>query len=148
MPDQFWSPATNQREDEYGGSLDNRMRFSVRVLQAMRDAVGPELLIGVRMVADEAWEIGLTRQDGFEIARRFAAGGVVDFLNIIRGHMDTDNVAGGRHPDPRHGHRPAPGLRRRGACGHPLPRLPRRPHQMTWRRPGTPSPRASSTWLA
>ena len=92
LPDQFWSPATNQREDEYGGSLDNRMRFSVRVLQAMRDAVGPELLIGVRMVADEAWEIGLTRQDGFEIARRFAAGGVVDFLNIIRGHMDTDNA--------------------------------------------------------
>ena len=92
LPDQFWSPATNHRQDEYGGSLDNRMRFSARVLQAMRDAVGPDFLIGVRMVADEAWDIGLTREDGIEIARRFAGGGVVDFLNIIRGHMDTDNA--------------------------------------------------------
>ena len=92
LPDQFWSPATNHRDDEYGGSLDNRVRFSARVLQAMRDAVGPDFLIGVRMVADEAWDIGLTREDGIEIARRFAGGGVVDFLNIIRGHMDTDNA--------------------------------------------------------
>ncbi len=92
FPDQFWSPATNQRSDEYGGSLDNRMRFSVRVLEAMRAATGPDFLIGVRMVADEDWDIGLTREDGMEIARRFAAGGTVDFLNIVRGHMDTDNA--------------------------------------------------------
>jgi 2,4-dienoyl-CoA reductase-like NADH-dependent reductase (Old Yellow Enzyme family)/thioredoxin reductase len=92
LPDQFWSPATNHRDDEYGGTLDGRMRFSLRVLQAMRDAVGPDLLIGVRMVADEAWDIGLTRDDGVAIARRFAAGGVVDFLNIIRGHIDSDNA--------------------------------------------------------
>ena len=57
LPDQFWSPATNQRDDEYGGALENRMRFSVRVLQAMRDAVGPGFLIGVRMVADEDWDM-------------------------------------------------------------------------------------------
>ena len=92
FPDQFWSPATNQRTDAYGGSLDNRMRFSVRVLEAMRAAVGPKFLIGVRMVADEDWDIGLSRADGMEIARRFAAGGTVDFLNIVRGHMDTDNA--------------------------------------------------------
>ena len=92
LPDQFWSPATNHRDDEYGGSLDNRMRFSVRVLQAMRDAVGPGFLIGVRMVADEDWDIGLSREEGIEIARRFAGGGLVDFLNIVRGHMDTDNA--------------------------------------------------------
>jgi 2,4-dienoyl-CoA reductase-like NADH-dependent reductase (Old Yellow Enzyme family)/thioredoxin reductase len=101
LPDQFWSPATNQRSDEYGGSLDNRMRFSVRVLQAMRNAVGPDFLIGIRMVADEDWDIGLCRADGIEIARRFAAGGVVDFLNIVRGHMDTDNALS--HVIPIHG---------------------------------------------
>ncbi|HYZ63742.1 MAG TPA: N-methylproline demethylase, partial [Acetobacteraceae bacterium] len=89
LPDQFWSPATNQRDDEYGGSLENRMRFSLRVLQAMRDAVGPDLLIGARMVADEDWEIGLSKADGIEIARRLASGGGVDFLNIIRGHVDS-----------------------------------------------------------
>ncbi len=101
LPDQFWSPATNYRDDEYNGSLENRMRFSVRVLQAMRDAVGPDFLIGVRMVADEDWDVGLTRADGVEIAKRFAGGGVVDFLNIIRGHMETDNALS--HVIPIHG---------------------------------------------
>ena len=101
LPDQFWSPATNHRNDEYNGSLENRMRFSVRVLQAMRNAVGPDFLIGVRMVADEDWDVGLTRADGVEIARRFAGGGVVNFLNIIRGHMETDNALS--HVIPIHG---------------------------------------------
>ena len=41
--DQFWSPATNQRDDEYGGSLDNRLRFTFEVLDAIRAAVGPGL---------------------------------------------------------------------------------------------------------
>jgi 2,4-dienoyl-CoA reductase-like NADH-dependent reductase (Old Yellow Enzyme family) len=90
LPDQFWSPATNKRQDAFGGSLDNRMDFSLRVMRAMRAAVGPGFLLGVRMVADEAWEIGLSREEGIEIACRFRASGVVDFLNIIRGHIDTD----------------------------------------------------------
>ncbi len=92
LPDQFWSPTTNTRDDAYGGDLDRRMHFSLRVLRAMREAVGPEFIIGLRMVADEAWDVGLTREDGMEIARRFKASGLVDFLNIIRGHIDTDNA--------------------------------------------------------
>ncbi len=90
LPDQFLSPATNRREDAYGGSLENRMRFSLRVLGAMRAAVGPDFLLGVRMVADEDWEIGLSREEGIEIARRFRDSGLIDFLNIIRGHIDSD----------------------------------------------------------
>jgi len=90
LPDQFWSPATNRRDDQYGGSLENRMRFSLRVLEAMRTAVGPGFLLGVRMVADEDWEIGLSRDEGIEIAQRLRDSGLVDFLNIIRGHIDSD----------------------------------------------------------
>jgi len=90
LPDQFWSPATNRRTDAYGGDLDRRMHFSLRVLRAMREAVGERFIIGLRMVADEDWETGLTRENGMEIARRFKASGLVDFLNIIRGHIDTD----------------------------------------------------------
>jgi N-methyl-L-proline demethylase len=90
LPDQFWSPATNRRTDAYGGDLDRRMHFSLRVLRAMRDAVGERFIIGLRMVADEDWATGLTREDGLEIARRFKASGLVDFLNIIRGHIDSD----------------------------------------------------------
>jgi 2,4-dienoyl-CoA reductase-like NADH-dependent reductase (Old Yellow Enzyme family) len=88
--DAFWSPATNQRDDDYGGSLDNRLRFTHRVLDAMRAAVGPEFIIGVRMAADEDWGKGLSREEGVEIARRLVAGGQIDFLNITRGHIDTD----------------------------------------------------------
>ena len=88
--DAFWSPATNQREDEYNGSLDNRLRFTFRVLDAIRAAVGSEFIVGVRMVADEQWEKGLSREDGIEIAQRLVATQQVDFLNIIRGHIESD----------------------------------------------------------
>jgi N-methyl-L-proline demethylase len=88
--DGFWSPATNRRDDAYGGSLDNRLRFTFEVLDAVRAAVGPDFIVGIRMVADEDWQAGLSRADGIEIARRLAAGGQVDFLNIIRGHIETD----------------------------------------------------------
>jgi 2,4-dienoyl-CoA reductase-like NADH-dependent reductase (Old Yellow Enzyme family) len=88
--DQFWSPATNQRDDEYGGSLDNRLRFTHRVLSAIRDRVGADFIVGVRMVADEDWEQGLSKEEGVEIAHRLVASGQVDFLNLIRGHIDSD----------------------------------------------------------
>ncbi|HEV7245747.1 MAG TPA: NAD(P)-binding protein [Shinella sp.] len=90
LMDGFWSPATNRREDEYGGSLDNRLRFSDMVLEAVRKAVGPDFIVGIRMVADEDWDIGLSREEGIEIARRLAGSGKVDFLNIIKGHIDHD----------------------------------------------------------
>jgi 2,4-dienoyl-CoA reductase-like NADH-dependent reductase (Old Yellow Enzyme family) len=90
LMDGFWSPATNRREDEFGGSLDNRLRFSDMVLEAVRKAVGPDFIVGIRMVADEDWDIGLSKREGIEIARRLAGSGKVDFLNIIKGHIDHD----------------------------------------------------------
>lgn len=90
LMDQFWSPATNRRDDAYGGSLENRLRFSMQVLDAVRQSVGPDFVVGIRMVADEDWDKGLSRDEGVEIARRIAASGKVDFLNIIRGHIETD----------------------------------------------------------
>ncbi|MBR0556801.1 NADH:flavin oxidoreductase [Ciceribacter sp. L1K23] len=90
LMDSFWSPATNRREDDFGGSLENRMRFSNMVVDAVRKAVGPDFIVGIRMVADEDWDRGLSREEGVEIARRFAASGKIDFLNIIRGHIDHD----------------------------------------------------------
>ncbi|MCO5163051.1 MAG: NADH:flavin oxidoreductase [Mesorhizobium sp.] len=90
LMDQFWSPATNTRDDEYGESLDNRLRFTHRVVDAVRAAVGPDFIVGIRMVADEELAAGLSREEGVEIARRLAGGGKVDFLNIIRGSIETD----------------------------------------------------------
>jgi N-methyl-L-proline demethylase len=88
--DGFWSPATNYREDEHGGSLENRLRFTFEVMAAIRDAVGVDFIVGVRLVADEDRQNGLSRDDGVEIARRLVASGTIDFLNVIRGHIDTD----------------------------------------------------------
>lgn len=88
--DQFWSPATNHRTDAYGGSLDNRLRFGFEVMEAVRRRVGPDFIVGTRMVCDEDQDRGLSRQEGVDIARRIAASGLVDFINVIRGHIDTD----------------------------------------------------------
>lgn len=88
--DQFWSPLTNELDDAFGGDLDNRMRFSLQVLTAIRERVGPDFLIGIRYVADEVLEGGLTKSDGLEISRKLKESGLVDFLNVIRGHIETD----------------------------------------------------------
>lgn len=88
--DSFWSPALNHRTDDYGGSLDNRLRFLWRVIDAIRIAVGYEFIVGIRMVADEQREFGLGKKEGVEIARRVATSGQFDFINVIRGHVDTD----------------------------------------------------------
>ncbi|WP_420549561.1 FAD-dependent oxidoreductase [Curvivirga sp.] len=90
LMDQFWSPATNTLESAYGGSLDNRMRFTLDVLSAIRKRVGEEFIIGIRCVADEQMDGGLTKEEGMEICTKLKDSGKIDFLNIIRGHIDTD----------------------------------------------------------
>ncbi len=90
MPDGFWSPRTNHRDDEYGGSLENRMRFSMQVLDEIRKATGDDFIVGCRMVADEDVEGGISKQEGIEIAHKLIDSGNVDFLNIIRGTIDHD----------------------------------------------------------
>ncbi len=106
--DQFWSPTTNRRDDAYGGSLENRMRFGMEVLAAIRDRVGPDFIVGARMVCDEDWDRGLSRQEGVSIAQRLAASGMIDFVNVIRGHIDSEE--GLSHVIPNMGSRSAPHL--------------------------------------
>ena len=89
--DQFWSDVTNTREDAYGGSFENRMRFSDRLLQAIRDRVGPDFIVGIRQTADEGYrEGGITEEEGMRIALRLRDSGLIDFMNVIRGRCDTD----------------------------------------------------------
>ncbi|MCY7305527.1 MAG: NADH:flavin oxidoreductase [Rhodoferax sp.] len=90
LMDQFWSPLTNTLDPPYGGSLDNRLRFTFEVLAAIRKRVGPDFIIGVRYTGDEDLPGGLTAKDGLEISRRLKECGMVDFLNVVRGHIDTD----------------------------------------------------------
>ncbi|SEA78030.1 NADH:flavin oxidoreductase [Rubrimonas cliftonensis] len=88
--DQFWSPLTNRRDDALGGDLDGRMAFGNRVIEAIRKRVGPDFIVGARMVCDEQQDGGIDRREGLEIARRLAASGAIDFINVIRGHIDTE----------------------------------------------------------
>ena len=90
LMDQFWSPLTNTLEPPYGGSLDERLKFSFDVLTAIRQRVGTEFIVGVRYTGDEVLDGGLSKDDGLEISRRLKRSGMVDFLNIVRGHIDTD----------------------------------------------------------
>jgi 2,4-dienoyl-CoA reductase-like NADH-dependent reductase (Old Yellow Enzyme family)/glycine/D-amino acid oxidase-like deaminating enzyme len=87
--DAFISPATNQRDDELGGDLEARLTFPRRVLRAIREAVGPDFVVGIRMSMDERDPEGLTRADALEAMRRFTDDGV-DFLSVIRGTIESD----------------------------------------------------------
>jgi mycofactocin system FadH/OYE family oxidoreductase 2 len=78
---QFLSPASNHREDEWGGSLENRMRILLRIVERVRTAVGPEPLVGVRLSMDDLVDGGLTLDDSKQIAAALEATGTVDYLN-------------------------------------------------------------------
>ena len=88
--DQFASPLTNELEGPYGGSLENRMRFCFDVFRAMRERVGNDFILGVRYTADERLPGGTGKEEGIEISRRLRDSGLIDYLNVIRGHIDTD----------------------------------------------------------
>jgi N-methyl-L-proline demethylase len=92
LVDQFWSPATNRRTDDYGGSFDNRLRFALRVLRTIRKRVGEQFIVGIRMAVDERREDGIDAPVGLEILRRLTEQALIDFVNVIRGNIVNDAV--------------------------------------------------------
>lgn len=90
LMDQFWSPLTNTLDSPYGGSLENRLNFTFDVLKAIRKRVGNEFIVGIRYTADEIIPGGITKEDGLSISQQLKNSGMVDFLNVIRGHLETD----------------------------------------------------------
>jgi len=85
---QFLSPLTNQRSDEYGGPLENRLRFVQETLEAVDAALGTDRVLGLRLCADELapWA-GLTPEQSVEIARLLVETGRVDYLTITMGSI-------------------------------------------------------------
>ena len=82
LPQQFLSPFTNIRKDRYGGSLENRMRFGLEVIDAVRRAVAGDFVVGLRTSADEMVPKGLTLDDMKEIMPIWARTGQIDYLNV------------------------------------------------------------------
>ena len=88
--DSFWTPLVNRRVDEYGGSLDNRMRFSLEILAEIRKQVGDDFIVGIRMSGSEMLEGGLSPEESLEIAVRHAESGLIDFVNVVGADATTD----------------------------------------------------------
>lgn len=90
---QFLSPLTNMRDDQYGGALDNRLRFAREVIQAVRQAAGSEAIVGLRLCGDEhaPWA-GIKPEDAAEIARLLAADTHLDFISVTSGSIFTGHL--------------------------------------------------------
>lgn len=85
---QFLSPVTNQRTDEFGGSLENRARFLLMALDEVRKAVGPRFPIEIRISGDDLTDVGLGMDDCVKVAE------------LVQDKVDLFNVSCGNHEDP------------------------------------------------
>ncbi len=86
---QFLSEFSNKREDEYGGSLDNRMRFAREVIDGVRAACGKDFIVGFRLSADEFVEGGIDVEVAKEIAKRLESTGKIDYVSISAGNYTS-----------------------------------------------------------
>ncbi|MBT8366754.1 MAG: FAD-dependent oxidoreductase [Deltaproteobacteria bacterium] len=82
---QFLSPISNHRGDEYGGSLENRMRFPLNIVATVRETVGHDFTIGVCLCADEKFWGGIAPEESVPMAQALEATGAVDFINVAVG---------------------------------------------------------------
>ncbi len=94
--EQFLSTYTNRRTDEYGGSLDNRMRFLLNIISGIRGECGADFPIAVRLSVDEFYrrtgmpDTGIELEEGVEMARRLERAGI-DAIDVTSGTYDTTN---------------------------------------------------------
>ncbi|MBD1382966.1 oxidoreductase [Metabacillus arenae] len=100
--EQFWSPVINNRDDEYGGDITGRMRFSVEIIEEIYKAVSENFIISFRMTGDPKTDtIGLSQEDMIEIARRLENLNKIDLFNISGSTGNTLELqAGTIPPDP------------------------------------------------
>ncbi|WP_340315470.1 oxidoreductase [Rhizorhabdus argentea] len=95
LPHQFLSPLTNRRDDEYGGSFENRARFTIEVLKAIRSAVSPNFVVGVRVGTDLA-PGGIGLDDTIRITRMLEDQNLIDYVNVSVGdYVRNDKMIGG-----------------------------------------------------
>ncbi len=83
--DQFWSPLTNKRDDRWGGSFENRMRFATRIVEGIRKACGPDFILGMTISGAEPYPGGLTMADKQEIFAWLDERGMADYFSCGTG---------------------------------------------------------------
>lgn len=80
--EQFLSPWFNAREDEYGGSLENRLRFAIEMLEAAREGAGPDMAVGMRLNCDEQVAGGYDTEGAREIVSALCGRGLLDYIDL------------------------------------------------------------------
>ena len=83
--EQFWSPYSNRRSDRYGGSFENRMRFSVELLSRLRQTVGKDFIIGMAISVDPSFPEVLSLENQQEIANYHDERGLYDYITVGSG---------------------------------------------------------------
>jgi 2,4-dienoyl-CoA reductase-like NADH-dependent reductase (Old Yellow Enzyme family) len=94
LPEQFMSPKTNQRTDDWGGDLENRLRFAEMITRAVRDAAGPDMAVGARLTAAGLDKGDLNGMDMAEVIGTIGTWNVLDYVSLTMGHYtDALNTA-------------------------------------------------------
>lgn len=89
----FLSPVTNQRDDDYGGSIENRARFLLQILRAVRRAVGPDFPVSVKLNSDDFRKGGFSHADCLQVVK-LLNGESVDLLEISGGTYEQPRLLG------------------------------------------------------
>ena len=85
---QFLSPVTNKRTDEYGGSLENRLRYPLELIKAVKERVGEKFIVGIRISGDDFVPGSNTYVENAQIAKFYAEAGI-DYINVTGGWHET-----------------------------------------------------------
>lgn len=96
LPQAFLSPLTNYRTDQYGGSIDNRLRFIIKLLTAVRAKLGSNQILGIRLPGDEFEPGGLDLQQMKSICAELDKRQLVDYFNIIA-HTNVTHTGRSKH---------------------------------------------------
>ncbi|MBT6202347.1 MAG: FAD-dependent oxidoreductase [Rhodospirillaceae bacterium] len=86
---QFLNLRTNRRNDQYGGSLENRMRLLTEILSAIRKAIGEGPILGVRVTDGDVTPDAMEAAEILEVCRALEAGGLIDYISVIGGNTST-----------------------------------------------------------
>ena len=99
LPGQFLSPDTNLRDDEYGGNFENRLRFIRELYEAVKVAIGNDIVIGARVEMDSKLAEGLQQDEALKALQVIEKDGFIDYFNLNVGRSDTDYMLAS-HPVP------------------------------------------------
>ena len=104
LPSQFLNPRLNRREDEFGGGLEARMKFLREIIEGIRRKAGDDILLGIRISADEMDDEGMRPGETIEALKRLEQDGQLDYFNIIA--ATTATYDGWMHIIPHMVHEP------------------------------------------